>query len=304
MQASGNPSLGLSPSRGPSSGGWLASRFERGRAAAAGVNFPVIFIVLLSLALFGLSVFVVYRFLVTSLKSTTLVPDPVYLFDTTPAAFASSKLPALNGREYAVSFWMYSAGVPNQTGGVHQEFITFKGAGGLPALSVVQDKQKNRVYFVALTDANNTESSGTSATTLVDAYLSSSGTTTNHVIIPVDYVPLQRWVNLCMVVDQDVVTVYMDGDIYNVHVTSQQVGGTTSKRSIVRDPTGGDVVFNNSGGSSGKVRAYISRLQFFNYALSVYHTKSIYNAGPTSAGVLSWLGLTNYKLQWPIVEVA
>lgn len=303
--SSGAPTLGLGGIGAPQQrsgypgGSWFTGLYNRGRAASQGVNFPLAFVVILTLALFGISVFVVYRVLVTTLKTTTLLEDPTYLLDTTPTTVASTKLPALNGREYAVAFWMYSTGVANQTA-AHPEFITFKGSGSRPVISVVQDKVKNRIYIVLLTDATNTEStSDTTASAVVDRYIANSATPTNFVVIPVDYIPLQRWVNVCMVVDQDVATVYMDGDIYNVHVTSQQVGGTAAARSMFRDPTGGDVQFNSG---TGRVRAYLSRVQFFNYALSVYHAQTIYKSGPTSSGALAWLGLANYKLQWPVVE--
>lgn len=111
-----------------------------------------------------------------------------------------------------------------------------------------------------------------------------------HLILTVDYIPLQRWVNVTFVVDNKICTVFMDGEIYSVKSTEEfkairepelDVRGRPIDVNIVVDKTDNNLyIGKNSVGAKNTVKGYLSKMQFFNYAVSMHEVKSIYKAGP------------------------
>jgi hypothetical protein len=266
--------------------------------------------VCLTLVIFVIVSYVVYRFLVTSLQTATLLERPVHARNAA-AAVDAAKIPSLdNGLEYAMSFWVY-VDTLQSTNNLKQVLLL----GSREACTVYcgMDKSSNALYFaIKLTSCTDTAMSADAAKASIAAYIqarSGSGrgdsvsdgnggganVGNNHLVVRVEYVPLQRWVNVVVVMNQDIVTLYLDGDIYSVaSVTGNDGGG--GKAAAVSAPTGGMLVGDTADGFYG----FVSRVQFFNYATSVYHARMLYNAGPVSRGLLGYIGLPRYRLQWPV----
>ena len=125
----------------------------------------------------------------------------------------------------------------------------------------------------------------------------------------IDYVPLQRWVNIIINVNNNMLAVIMDGAIHSTRVLNEdnnECPGDSSSKLV--SPTVGSVMVgdiiedtNNMPAANG----FISRLQFFNYSLKTpSHIKKIYNAGPVkSVGVLQKLGLPLYGFRNPLYRI-
>ena len=125
----------------------------------------------------------------------------------------------------------------------------------------------------------------------------------------IDYVPLQRWVNIIINVNNNMLAVILDGAIHSTRVLNEdnnECPGDSSSKLV--SPTVGSVMVgdiiedtNNMPAANG----FISRLQFFNYSLKTpSHIKKIYNAGPVkSVGVLQKLGLPLYGFRNPLYRV-
>ena len=151
---------------------------------------------------------------------------------------------------------------------------------------------------------------------------SSSTTTLNpnttYVTIPIDYVPMQRWVHFAMVVNQDTISVYQDGQVYAVRSASdlekynsaglptdktRPLFSTVTPNTIVTDMTSKTSSVSASISSATQQQnVYLSSFLFYNYAISQSDIMKIYRAGPKTTNTwLNWLGIGNFKLQSPIV---
>jgi hypothetical protein len=116
-------------------------------------------------------------------------------------------------------------------------------------------------------------------------------------ITAIDYVPLQRWVNITLSVRDNSLAVYMDGDLYSIVTTNDVV--KNNKNPFLRMPVGDVSIGNSVNGTRG----FISKFTYYNYSLTQNNIQKIYNAGPTNTTFLSWFGLSRYGVRSPIYEV-
>lgn len=231
--------------------------------------------------------YLVYRFLVSSLKATVLSNGIVHC-RSGATTVAASKLPALtNGREWSVSFWVYVENAAHTTS--DKNILTFGKDQDSAAMMVLMDRNVNRMYLVFRTTMAGTAS----AVSALNQFKQGTTNPTSHIVVPVEYVPLSRWVMVTAVCDQDTVTLYIDNNIYSV------VSGARFRQgAIIADPSD-DVMI---GSASNGADAYIAKIRFFNYGISVFQNRSYYQSGPGSGGILGWLGINKYKLQWPVIS--
>jgi hypothetical protein len=129
----------------------------------------------------------------------------------------------------------------------------------------------------------------------------------------VDYVPLQRWVNFIVIVDNKILTLFMDGEIYSVKSTDElkaqrkpdlDANGNPIPYSLIVDKTDNDIqIGKNSINGKVTLNGYLSKLEFHNYAISINQVKSIYNAGPLSkGGLLGNMGI-QYGFRSPVYKL-
>lgn len=261
-----------------------ANSFTDFRVSMSGAILAVIVTVLIVISLIA---YFVYRFLVSSLKATELTSSVVHC-KSGYKTLTNPKLPALtNGREWTVSFWLYLDSAHHSV--ANKNIVLFGSTNDSANLLVLLDNNTNRLYMAF----KNTANSGNSAITAIDTF-KNGNRPDSHTIVPVEYVPLSRWVMLTAVVDQDTVTLYVDNNIYSVVSSARFKSG-----SIIADPTAGGVII---GSPSNGADAYLSKLKFYNYGISVFDVRGQYKKGPGSSGLLGWLGLGKYRLQWPIVS--
>lgn len=262
--------------------------------SVGGVTVAMVVLVLLIIVV---GAYAVYRFMITSLKSTTLVDGPLHAKNNVKA-IDSDKIPTLdNGLEFSLSFWIYLEGVNNTSN--YKKVMTLGTTSEYPMLCVL-DKTTNRMYiaFQHSTTSNKGLSGAEASITAYKQSRKSGGapSSADHMVVAVEYIPLQRWVNICVVVNQDIVTLYLDGDIYSVSSVDAYVTGAGQTSATIAEPLGSLII----GSSSDGANAFVSRVQMFNYMISVYHARIVYNAGPVSRGLLGKMGLPRYKLQWPV----
>ena len=126
-----------------------------------------------------------------------------------------------------------------------------------------------------------------------------------HVILTVDYIPIQRWVHVMFVVDNKLLTLYLDGQIYSVKSVDEYRGLKKLNENLVFSQSTGNVYVgkNPAIGNGNTITGYLSRLEYYNYALNVSDVKNIYTKGPLAKGVLSVFGLDAYSLRSPIYKV-
>lgn len=140
-----------------------------------------------------------------------------------------------------------------------------------------------------------------------------SQTINKHIVLTIDYIPLQRWVNITFVVDNKVCTVFMDGEIYSVKSTEEykalrptetDIRGKEVNVNLIVDRTDGDIFVGKNGRISNKAtpNGYFSKLRFFNYGISLNEVRRIYNDGPISGSLFGIPGLA-YGVRSPIYKL-
>lgn len=101
--------------------------------------------------------------------------------------------------------------------------------------------------------------------------------------------PTNRWVSVILIVDETLATLYVD-----------------SKFSEAKTSTYGKVSGNVLIGKANykeRVEGYMSKVQLFNYALTIDHAQIVYKAGPLHKSILSMIGIPMYGLRNPFVRL-
>tara|TARA_Y100000389_G_scaffold191646_1_gene218169 strand:- start:2139 stop:3002 length:864 start_codon:yes stop_codon:yes gene_type:complete len=253
--------------------------------STAGTNLGVIvsFSILLFVSVYV--VFYVYRkYNSTSLKTVTMLQKPKKISSIQNIS-NTVRLPTyVNGNEFSYSFWMYVDSTNAQSTKEDKFIIGSMGAKG--ALSTA-----NPVFFMD----NNTNKlhvyvdTGGHVNTLGDMKLSPDSLT-------IAYMPLQRWVNVLLVVDNNFVQLFMDGELRQV----KDIAGSKLNK-VVAQPAGNLYI----GGvpEQPAVSGFLSKVQVFNYAVTIDHAKIIYKAGPLNKSFLSVIGAGTYGVQSPFYKI-
>lgn len=218
-----------------------------------------------------------------------------------PVTFAGSKFPPSNGQEFTYSFWIYLTDYDV----LYMHRTLFRRGGSVDSLNMSNpvvglDAKTNKMYIAIKTnmslDVRN-----------MDDVMSKSRKY-QHAII--DYVPLQRWVHIAFSVQDSVLTIFMDGDIYSVRsITDISNVDPVRKDGSSMDSSGTRALFSNTlgdmyvGDSKSLIKGFLSRLQFFNYALTQKEIQKLYSSGPVQQTILSMLGLSTYGVRTPIYKI-
>jgi len=266
-------------------------------------NMLVLFLVLAFLAILGIIVYVVYKLRQRNLQAITLVSQPLKLFGMTgPKTFGEDSIaPTLNGQEHTFSFWLYLVDY-DQPSVAHRPLMMR--SGGEDALSTAStvmfmDGQTNRLYISART---NRSGSVDDLADLTPQNLVTNGK--NYLTATVEYVPLQRWVNVVCVQQDNLMTVYLDGELYtvrNVHdLVTPERGGAEHRPMF--SGSSGDVIVGAASSDATPVRGFMSGLKFYNYALMESDVRAVYGAGPTMRSLADTIGIAGYGLQSPVYK--
>ncbi|PNH08594.1 hypothetical protein TSOC_004826 [Tetrabaena socialis] len=211
--------------------------------------------------------------------------------------------PTVNGQEFSASFWLYLVEFqPTRDG---PQLIFMRGADtttvGTANPIVALDGQTNRLYISARTSTSL-------IATPANFYLPAS----NYLTATIDYFPLQRWVNVAMVIKDDAMNVYLNGSLYTVANVSDLVASSSSSsssalslrdRPIFAACTGNLVVGPKGVDKVRDPRAYLAQFRFYNYALTQKDINGVYAAGPSATSLLARLGLAGYGMRTPIYRI-
>jgi hypothetical protein len=214
-------------------------------------------------------------------------------------------LPTLNnGNEYSFSYWIFL----NQSNQSQQpKLVMTLGGSTLDSSNIIMylDPSYNKMHILF----KNNDSTATAGQDLNNLSTLHNTPSCKFYKMMIPYVPITRWINITVVVDDNYIQLFMDGELRQVIDTSEsfdiQDGTTTT-------PCGSPTLSqpeNNSnfyvGGAPGalKMDGFISKLKFFNYALTIDHAKMVYKTGPVHQSILSKLGLPLYGIRNPFYRV-
>lgn len=280
---------------------------------------------ILLVLLFGICIAVLVYLLLLfnrpSLLYYTLAGIPIKANDRNLSALDdSNKLPSLkNGREYAYSFWTYIESIENQD---KYRLVFLRGNElGDANPFVYFDKNSNKMIIKVKTSAAggtiipvaNTIPTGPLQLDSVITAAGSDGSpektlhqdTCKFATFEIDYVPLQRWVNVIINVDNYVATIFMDGAIHSTRVLNENNDDCETDLSKIVEETSGELKVGNESSNLPAFNGYISKVQFFNYSLKTQrHISKVYEGGPVeSQSILQKLGLPLYAFRNPIYRV-
>lgn len=252
----------------------------------------VVVIILMIISIYAI-VSVYKRYNETSLDTITMIRKPLRIPEGSLSVISSeTKLPNnLNGKEYAYSFWMYiDAEQLEQT--ASNKFIlgrlnsSVNVSNGSPIFML--DKTMNKLHAYVKKNGDDI----VSFDDIPNAFREST--------LTIPYLPMQRWINIILVVDNNFLQLFMDGELRQVKDLSN-FASVGNQSGIIASPVGNMAV-----GTSGGVPAFkgfISKVQVFNYAISIDHAKIIYQVGPLNKSVLANIGIPYYGIQNPFYRI-
>lgn len=216
--------------------------------------------------------------------------------------------PLFHGTEFSYSFWMYIdsydiTGRPKLIMYCGKD-VSFEGASPI----FYMDPNYNSLHVLVKTKSVQRDGIIKSDRSLDSIHKSKH---CDFIRLSVEYVPTQRWINATLVVDNEYVQLFMDGELRKVvDVTESMImqphdidsNPVTCEPRVVSSEIGRSV-FSGRKGAQEAIDGYLSKIKFFNYAVTVDHAKMIYNTGPLEQRMLSRLGLPLYGIRNPFYSI-
>jgi len=263
----------------------------------------IILIVLIMVVIVGITIWIIDRLKRGSKKESKLSGDKYIQLDRSddvPETLSTEKMPTpALGNDFTFNFWIYLA--ENYPASSNHKIIMYRGEkdgqsnnGNMQFKAsspiVIMDKSTNKMHIGVATNRAN------SAMSLDSIFFPNNPREAKYLTTTIDYIPLQRWVNITVMVIDNVMRVYLDGDIYSVASTSE-IQGSPAIQMREDDLTIG------SSNSAMMVHGFFANLRYFNHSIPQSQVKTIYASGPVPRSWLSWLGFPKYGLQSPIYKL-
>jgi len=304
----------------------------------------VVVMLIIAVALAFLTGYILYYTInktISKQQSYILPETKIPILTTQESSFSADEVPSSgNGKRASLSFWIYIYDINKYNGTVRH--VLHRGAEsdkqGTASPYIYLDPSTNKLYVtfapsdgkLFINPPNGQDYSSLlpspTATTLSTDQLAFLNATRG---ISIDYVPLQRWVHIAIIVNEDTsvggsITAYVDGEFVKsvnskTDLSSLTAGGqviSTQQVNNLNYPvpkfnitnvdldkkgniyTGGSVGSGVGPGFSGMV----SMVQFFNYDMNANDVYLLYQKGPVD-NMLAKLGLPAYGVQSPIYRI-
>jgi hypothetical protein len=230
-------------------------------------------------------------------------------------------------REYSYSFWLYVDGFTQTPG--YGKIVFHRGERESVQTAnpiVMMDEFTNQLHFVIRTEGSTLASSDESIdyrklkpilerNYFLNKDLKLTEANINkHLVLSVDSVPRQTWMHYALVVKNNMVTLYQNGEYYitksvndfmrSKHPEVNQKGEPI-KYDLVVDKTAGSLFVgrNSAIGGRNAVNGYLSKMEFFTNALNISDVNNIYKRGPIQSNWLQKLGITGYGVRTPVFKL-
>ena len=278
--------------------------------AAIGQSWIVMLVIAAMIVLVLVVVYIISMVKKTKLQNVVLQNNLIAMDNRSVVPFsvpAGNMSLITNGQEYSYSFWIFLGSAYATTQGpkmIMQRGNNMTYSGSTLQISsstsplIMLDAASNRMYFAVATSQVSTAN----LTPAAVIHQNSAGKyDSGYLVTYIDYVPLQRWVNIALVVKNTAMYVYMDADLYSVASLSDLASSSATGPSAIISGTSGDLAI---GDSVNNTPGYISLARFFNYAMGQPDLQSLYSAGPALSSWLSYIGLGNYAVRSPVYEIS
>lgn len=260
-------------------------------------------------------------------KGKQFVPLPVNMTNMdSPIEILGSDLPTLTvGNQFSYSFWIYMNQF-TQTG-ENNKLVFYRGQKDSIATAnpiVMMDANTSKLQFVLKTIGSSLTSTDANIKyqNLKDIveqnyFMNSSikndtENSNKHLIINVNSVPLNRWVHYALCVNDNVITLFVDGELYSVKtvdnfIQMKPVEYDYRKKPIAInapiDESTGNVYIGRNPNIAAKtsIEGYFSKLEVFNHTLTTDEVSKIYKNSPYSKSLYTVGG--RYGFRTPIYRV-
>lgn len=230
-------------------------------------------------------------------------------------------------REYSYTFWLYVDGFTQTPG--YGKIIFHRGERESVQQAnpiVMMDELTNQLHFIIRTEGSTLAASDSSIdyrklkpilerNYFINKDLKLTDQDINkHLVLSVNSVPRQTWMHYALVVKNNIVTLYQNGEYYitksvNDFMKSKPIEvnqkGEEIKYDLVVDKTDGSLYTgrNASVGGRNSVNGYLSKLEFFTYALNISDVYNIYKKGPIQSNWLQKFGISGYGVRSPVYKI-
>lgn len=284
---------GLAPPQ-PATNGFGSSWMNMFR----GTPYPLMIVVAVVLIVAAI-VLVMFRIRRGSTESAPLTSKSLIVANTDGSQHyiaSAGKLPdAANGTEFSVSLWIY---IENIEITKPHKIVVYRGKSDTYSAGtffVYMDAKTNKLYASVRTNAVQEENHGWEPT------LEDIRNNKYFLHSAVDYVPLQRWVNVIYTLKDTTLSTFLDGDLYSVTSVYELPTNEFGSRPAPAKQLGDFML----GGKNGKpsFNGYIGNATYFNFALSIREARIIYQRGPYKSSWLRFFGMGNVGLRSPIYRI-
>lgn len=213
-------------------------------------------------------------------KSNVILKKERKLLNQEPLIVDESKVGVVRtGQPFALSLWMYLFDhQPTQEG--KAIFIRQPNQNTLTGNPIIfLDSATNKLHVCVRTTTPLT-TSVTNPATIQD--IPNTPGRTPYVTVTVDYVPMQRWCNVVVVVQDYVLSVFLDGSIYAVENIYDASNTNATSRPMFAQSSGQAVIGKYSS-QSATVHGFVSNVRFMQYAPTLNEVRKIYRSGPTDS---------------------
>jgi len=251
------------------------------------------------------AVSLVVAFVLKYMVNSIILSKKAYLVPGTSAPVMGTVLtktpiqsPALsNGQRASISFWIYIHDIDKYKGTMRHVLHIGDEAMENGSPSVFFDKSTNQMIIVFPPKDAKGKSEDVSVETYVKGLLKTSG-------ISIDYIPVQRWVHIAIVVNENVnggtMYAYVDAEL----VKSVSTGESEIQIQKLNLSKGGNIYL--GGSTSDNIgpgfSGLLSNVKLYNYDLNVGDVYSEYKSGPIN-NLMAKLGLPAYGLQSPVYRI-
>ena len=323
-----------------------AKSLEKGKEAVEGVKNAIgklmdgdkmaliVFILVVIITFVIVILYIIYALRSNNLTASKVNKTPIEIHTIqTPVIADTGLMPApLSGTEFALSLWIYvdSMNTSLQTSGSGEPYgnlILYQGAStsdisGANFITFM-DATTNKLYIAMKTINNSLDQTCNDNIQniiknnyFMNKHLSLNNNTNinSYVISAIDYIPLQRWVNIAIIIDNKLITTMIDGEIYSIQTTDQIKSSRDTEYDANNSPINNPVIIdmpsgslfigkNPSIGRGNVVSGYVGNVNYWNYAPSINDLKNFYNNGPIGGwSLLRKLGIS-YGIRSPLYKL-
>lgn len=243
--------------------------------------------------------FIAWKLTRSKLRSAMILRGPRRLNNVYQKS--AKKLPALSvGQEFSFSMWLFLTDF--QAAAKHKLVLVRQRSGSdqndINMLNplVMLDRSTNRLHICIQTNRYPV----TPPVCLHDI-LTATGANQTHLISSIEYIPLQRWVNVIFSFKDGLLTTFMDNSMYTVKsLQDMYVKGANPEHPLVGSISGDAIVGNFNKAISSDANGFSATIKFWNHALSSVDVKNVYESGPNSGGAFGFGN--SYRLRSPIYK--